>query len=184
MPVGLFRSEADGCRSITELAPPFRSRAQSTRQMDISPISTSFPRRPSTGPQVRRKMTPGGPKGEKRPALMRPKPRSRISGRGTVGHGWGRLKAALTLNGRTSICGWECAGSPASQTRGAKDTQYFQIGTERFILGVLGPSAFGDPISESQATDRSTFCPMPGGRSQAASDSPLRPFCSDARGGH
>jgi len=30
--------------------------------------------------------------------------------------------------------------------------------------------AFGDPISESQATDRSTFCAMPGGRSQAASD--------------
>ena len=59
----------------------------------------------------------------------------------------------------------------------------FQIGTERFIWWVLSPSAFGDPISESQATDRSTFCPMPGGRSQAASDSPLRPFCSDARGG-
>ena len=54
----------------------------------------------------------------------------------------------------------------------------FQIRTERFILGVLGPLAFGDPISESQATDRSTFCPMPGGRSQAASDAPpLRPFC-------
>jgi hypothetical protein len=35
----------------------------------------------------------------------------------------------------------------------------FQIRTERFILGVLGPLAFGDPISESQATDRSTFCP-------------------------
>jgi hypothetical protein len=54
----------------------------------------------------------------------------------------------------------------------------FQIRTEPFILGVLGPLAFGDPISESQATDRSTFCPMPGGRSQAASDGPpLRPFC-------
>src|ERR1700694_5274325 len=46
----------------------------------------------------------------------------------------------------------------------------FQIRTERFILGVLGPLAFGDPISESQATDRSTFCPMPGGRAQTASD--------------
>jgi len=48
----------------------------------------------------------------------------------------------------------------------------FQIRTERFILGVLGSLAFGDPISESQATDRSTFCSMPGGRSQAASDAP------------
>ena len=53
-----------------------------------------------------------------------------------------------------------------------KDTHYFKIGMERFILGVLGRLAFGDPISESQATDRSTFCPMPGGRSQAASDAP------------
>ena len=50
------------------------------------------------------------------------------------------------------------------------DTRYFKIRTERFTLGVLGSLAFGDPISESQATDRSTFCPMPGGRSQAASD--------------
>src|ERR1700760_3536945 len=56
----------------------------------------------------------------------------------------------------------------------------FQIWAERFILSVLGPSAFGDPVSESQATDRSTFCPMPGGRSQAASG-PLRPFCLDTR---
>jgi len=48
---------------------PFRSRAQSTRQMDISPISTNFPRKPSTAPQIkRRKMMPRGPKGEKRPA--------------------------------------------------------------------------------------------------------------------
>src|ERR1700676_4205734 len=55
-----------------------------------------------------------------------------------------------------------------------------KLRTERFISGVLGPLAFGDPISESQATDRSTFCPMPGGRSQAASDAPApRPFCSD-----
>jgi len=59
----------------------------------------------------------------------------------------------------------------------------FQIRGERFISGVLDPSAFGDPISESQATDRSTFCPMPGGRSQAASDPPLRPFCLDTRDG-
>src|ERR1700687_5690955 len=53
--------------------------------------------------------------------------------------------------------------------RAALGHSIFQIRTERFILGVLGPLAFGDPISESQATDRSTFCPMPGGRSQAAS---------------
>ena len=46
----------------------------------------------------------------------------------------------------------------------------FQIRTERFILGVLGPQRSEISISASQATDRSTFCPMPGGRSQAASD--------------
>jgi hypothetical protein len=28
---------------------------------------------------------------------------------GGLRHGWGRLKAALTLNGRTSICGREAA---------------------------------------------------------------------------
>src|ERR1700687_5292540 len=61
--------------------------------------------------------------------------------------------------------------------RAALGHSIFQIRTERFILGVLGPLAFGDPISESQATDRSTFCPMPGGSSQAASDGALRPFC-------
>ena len=48
----------------------------------------------------------------------------------------------------------------------------FQIRTERFILGVLGPQRSEISISASQATDRSTFCPMPGGRSQAASDAP------------
>ena len=47
-----------------------------------------------------------------------------------------------------------------------------QIRTERFILGVLGPQRSEISISASQATDRSTFCPMPGGRSQAASDAP------------
>jgi hypothetical protein len=57
---------------------------------------------------------PRGPKGEKRPALDAAKVAEQSGG---LRHGWGRLKAALTLNGRTSICGWECAGSPASQTR-------------------------------------------------------------------
>jgi hypothetical protein len=33
----------------------------------------------------------------------------------------------------------------------------FQIRTEQFISGVLDPLAIGDAISESQATDRSTF---------------------------
>ena len=44
----------------------------------------------------------------------------------------------------------------------------------QFILGVLGPQRSENlSISASQATDRSTFCsPMPGGRSQAASDAP------------
>jgi hypothetical protein len=37
--------------------------------MDISPISTSSPRKQSTRPQrIRRKIMPRGPKGEKRPA--------------------------------------------------------------------------------------------------------------------
>src|SRR5580704_17698838 len=104
-PLGCFRARADGCRSITELAPPFRSRAQSTRQMDISPISTSFPRSPSTGPQrVRRKMLPRGPKGEKRPALDAAKAAYQgyqlAEQLGGLRHGRGRLKAALTLNGR------------------------------------------------------------------------------------
>jgi hypothetical protein len=40
------------------------------------------------------------------------------------------------------------------------------------MLGVLGPQRSEISISASQATDRSTFCPMPGGRSQAASDAP------------
>jgi hypothetical protein len=55
---------------------------------------------------------PRGPKGEKRPALDAAKALSRISARGTVGrvrHDWGRLKAALTLNGRTSVCRREAA---------------------------------------------------------------------------
>ena len=53
----------------------------------------------------------------------------------------------------------------------------FQIRRNDSSWGFLVFFAFGDPISESQATDRSTFCPMPGGRSQAASDAPaLRPF--------
>src|SRR6476660_2326432 len=57
------------------------------------------------------------------------------------------------------------------------DTQYFKLGRNDSSWGFLVFFAFGDPISESQATDRSTFCPMPGGRSQAASDAPApRPF--------
>ena len=41
----------------------------STRRMDISPISTNFPRKLNTGPQrKRRKTMPRGPKGEKRHA--------------------------------------------------------------------------------------------------------------------
>jgi hypothetical protein len=56
-------------RSITGPAPAFQSRAQDTRQMDISQISTNFLRKLNTGPQrTRSKMMPRGPKGEKRPA--------------------------------------------------------------------------------------------------------------------
>ena len=59
----------DGRRSITEPVLLFRSRAQGTRQTDISRISTNFLRKLSTGPQrKRRTMMPRGPKGEKRPA--------------------------------------------------------------------------------------------------------------------
>jgi hypothetical protein len=50
--------------------------------------------------------------------------------------------------------------------------RYFKLGWNDSSWGVLVRLAFGDPISESQATDRSTFCPMPGGWSQAASDAP------------
>jgi hypothetical protein len=41
--------------------------------------------------------------------------------------------------------------------------------------------AFGDPISESQATDRSTFCPMPGGE---VSNGPRCPGTEAALLGH
>jgi hypothetical protein len=74
------------------------------------------------------------------------------------------------------LAGWLSHTQPKSSHR----VHFMASRTERFILAVLDSLAFGDPISESQATDRSTFCPMPGGRSQAASDAPaLRPFCSD-----
>lgn len=69
MPVGLFGARMDGRRSITEPVLLFRSRAQNTRQTDISRISTNFLRKLSTGTQrKRRTMMPRGPKGEKRPA--------------------------------------------------------------------------------------------------------------------
>jgi hypothetical protein len=62
----------------------------------------------------------------------------------------------------------------APDTRGAVLIGTLNISNEdgTIHLGGSWSSAFGDPISESQATDRSTFCPMPGGRSQAASDAP------------
>jgi hypothetical protein len=50
-------------------------------------------------------------------------------------------------------------------------TLYFKLGRNDSSWGFLVLSNRRiDP--ESQATDRSTFCPMPGGRSQAASDAP------------
>src|SRR5580704_19791767 len=55
--------------------------------------------------------------------------------------------------------------------------------TEPFILGLLGSLAFGEPISECQATDRSTFCPN--ARREVSSGlrcPPLRPFCLEKRG--
>jgi hypothetical protein len=64
------------------------------------------------------------------------------------------------------------AGSRAKPPAYVAAPVLFQIRTERFILGVLGTLTFGDPISERQATDRSTFCPMSGERSQAVSDAP------------
>ena len=57
------------CWSNTEPAVAFRSRAQSTRQMDISQILISCRQRRNIGPQrERRTMMPRGAKGEKRPA--------------------------------------------------------------------------------------------------------------------
>src|SRR5260370_25310527 len=57
------------CRSITGPAPAFQSRAQDTRQGDISRISINCRQKRSIGPQSkRRKIMPRGPKGEKRPA--------------------------------------------------------------------------------------------------------------------
>jgi hypothetical protein len=38
------------------------------------------------------------------------------------------------------------------------------------ILGVLGPQQSVILSPRAKPTDRSTFCPMPGGRFQAASD--------------
>src|SRR6267142_4995770 len=58
-PLGCFGARMDGRRSITEPVLPFRSRAQGTRQTDISRISTSFLRKLSTGPQ-RKRRTPRG----------------------------------------------------------------------------------------------------------------------------
>jgi hypothetical protein len=71
--------------------------------------------------------------------------------------------------GQTRIGGLSMSHGEAA---GLRRHVIFQIRTERFILGVLGPQRSEISISASQATDRSTFCPMPGGRFQAASDAP------------
>jgi hypothetical protein len=55
MPLGCFGARMDGRRSITEPVLLFRSRAQGTRQTDISRISTNFLRKLSTRPQRKRK---------------------------------------------------------------------------------------------------------------------------------
>src|SRR6478672_5212444 len=46
----------------------------------------------------------------------------------------------------------------------------FQIRTERLILGVLDPQQSVILSPKAKPTDRPTFCPIPGGRFQAASD--------------
>ena len=58
MPVGLFRGEEGWVQVDYGTGTPFRSRAQSTRQMDISRISINYRQKRSIGP--RRKMMPRG----------------------------------------------------------------------------------------------------------------------------
>ena len=58
---------------------------------------------------------------------------------------------------------------------GKAGTQYFKISSSDgtiHLAGFLSPQRSEISISASQAPDRSTFCPMPGGRSQTASDAP------------
>src|ERR1700686_3899656 len=63
-PLGCFVARKDGCKSITEPA-TFRSRDQSMRKINISPISINCRQKRSIGPpRKKRKMMPRGPRGE------------------------------------------------------------------------------------------------------------------------